>query len=339
MNSTTLPTSFLHRNTSSSSNSISQLTNLPPHSIKLHQPQSLVPIKATSPTPLPPVLIQRLKSFAKTAVLIAASASAAAHFSSLQPAKAQTSPATLVEETTPAVIEEDEQQQVNDDESFNSLSSPLSKFLDGNAEAVDSVKSLVQHKLQNGGEEEGEDALKILNRLVSAQPSVTEWKFLLARAYSQMGQNNNARTVFDEILAADPLSFEALSENALLMVKCGEGEGAISRLESALQIAEEEEDKVKEARDVRMIMAQVYFLQKNMEEALKIYHELSREDPQDFRPYYCKGIIYRMLNMNEEAIREFAKYRELSPKKGEVDGDYLRTPLFRTMEIESNDNN
>ncbi|CAN1839313.1 protein SLOW GREEN 1, chloroplastic, partial [Linum perenne] len=237
------------------------------------------------------------------------------------PARAETSPATLSEETTPAV-EEDEQ------------SSPLSKFLDGNTEAVDSVKSLLQHKFEHG---EGEDALKILNRLVSAQPSVTEWKFLLARAYGEMGQTNNARQVFEEILSVNPLCFEALSEMAMLMAKSGEGEGVISRLESALQVAEEG-NKVKEARDVRMIMAQVHFLQKNMEEALKIYDQLSKEDPEDFRPYFCKGMIYSLLNRNEEAEEQLAKYRELSPVKVEL-GDYLKTPLSQAMVFGSNDSN
>ncbi|KAA8529936.1 hypothetical protein F0562_034460 [Nyssa sinensis] len=47
----------------------------------------------------------------------------------------------------------------------------------------------------------------------------------------------------------NPLSSEALLENALFMDRCGEGEAVITRLEKALRIAEDQK-KVKEARDV-----------------------------------------------------------------------------------------
>ncbi|KAL9364465.1 hypothetical protein Peur_042338 [Populus x canadensis] len=138
-------------------------------------------------------------------------------------------------------------------------------FLESNAEAIESLKSLLQQKLENGQDEE---ALKIIKLLVSAQPEVTEWKFLMARLLNAQ----DARNVFEEILVANPLSFEALFENALLMDRCGEGEAVIRRLQEALDIAGEE-NKVKEARDVRLIMAQIQFLQKNVEEALKSYQK------------------------------------------------------------------
>ncbi|KAH8500477.1 hypothetical protein H0E87_015649 [Populus deltoides] len=117
----------------------------------------------------------------------------------------------------------------------------------------------------------------------------------------------DARNVFEEILVANPLSFEALFENALLMDRCGEGEAVIRRLQEALDIAGEE-NKVKEARDVRLIMAQI------------------------------QGMIYSLLDRNEEAKEQFAKYRELSPKKFEVKG-YLRTSLSRMKLFGSNEKN
>lgn len=203
-------------------------------------------------------------------------------------------------------------------------SSPLSRVLESNTEAVHALKSLLEEKLQNG---EDEEALKIVNRLVSSQPSDLQWKFLKARLLNEMGQSEEARNDFEEILAVNPLSFEALFENALLMDRCGEGEAVIQRLESALKVAQEE-NKAKEARDVRLIMAQIQFLQKKADEALKTYEELAKEDPSDFRPYFCRGMIYSLLDRNKEAQEQFAKYRELSPKKFEVEG-FLQTPLSR----------
>ncbi|RYR17220.1 hypothetical protein Ahy_B03g061991 isoform C [Arachis hypogaea] len=208
--------------------------------------------------------------------------------------------------------------------SSSSSSSPLSEFLGTNDEAVSALKSLLQQKLEVG---EDEEALSILKRLCTAQPEVTDWKFLTARLMSEIGEIENARKVYEEILASNPLSFEALFENALLMDRSGEGEAVMKRLEEALAVAKEK-NKAKEARDVRLIMAQIQFLQKNVDEALGIYQQLTKEDPSDFRPYFCRGMIYSLLDRNDEAKEQFAKYRELSPKKFEVDG-YLRTPLSR----------
>ncbi|XP_009623000.1 protein SLOW GREEN 1, chloroplastic [Nicotiana tomentosiformis] len=222
-------------------------------------------------------------------------------------------------ETPSAVLEEQHQEEQQQEED-----SPLTQFLEFSPEAIETLKNLLQEKLEAG---EDEESLKILKKLSSAQPENTEWKFLTARLLNEMGKVQEAREVFEEILSKNPLSFEALFENALLMDRSGEGVKVIQRLEEALKIAEDE-NKVKEGRDVRFIMAQVQFLQKNVEEALRSYDELEKEDPKDFRPYFCKGMIYSLLDRNKEARDQFAKYRELSPKKFEVEG-YLQTPLSR----------
>ncbi|KAF5750040.1 protein SLOW GREEN 1 chloroplastic [Tripterygium wilfordii] len=276
-------------------------------------------------------IIQNLKSLTKTAILIGAAATMAGKFSVL-PARAE-SPGTLTEEQIPVVDEErDEKVEIREGDVVES--SPLSEFLEGNTEALEALKSLLQQKIEN---HEDEEALKILKRLASAQPAVFEWKFLMARLLNEIGQTGDARKVFEEILAANPLSFEALFENALLMDRCGEGEAVMSRLQGALDIAKED-NKEKEARDVRLIMAQMQFLQKNVDGALKSYQELAKEDPTDFRPYFCQGMIYSLLDRNVEAREQFAKYRELSPRNFEVEG-YLRTPLSKMKVFGTNEEN
>ncbi|KAF2320976.1 hypothetical protein GH714_032331 [Hevea brasiliensis] len=255
MNST-LATSFLHlKTTSMNPSSLSHFISLKSHkpNTNFSSISSLRTVRASSDHTHRPSV---LKSLTKAAILIGFTVSVAARFSVL-PARAETSP-TLTE-NRPTLDEEEEAERE-------------------------------KQKLENG---EDEEALKVLERLVDAQPSVTEWKFLIAR------------------------------------------KAVIRRLQEALDIAKEE-NKVKEARDVRFIMAQIQFLQKNVEEALKSYQELSKEDPNDFRPYFCRGMIYSLLDKNEEAREQFAKYRKLSPKKFEVEG-YLRTPLSRMKLFGSNE--
>ncbi|KAL3578271.1 hypothetical protein D5086_019775 [Populus alba] len=314
----TLATSLLHLKTPSSFNSPSLLHFT---TVKSHKSTSIPPLKipkASSPSSSNDTfknpLTQTLKTLSKTAILIGVTASMAGKFPAL-PAKAET-PAALTEQN-PTLEEEEEGIEKHQNQNQSDASTPLEAFLESNAEAIESLKSLLQQKLEKG---QDDDALNILKHLVSAQPEVTEWKFLMARLLNEMCRVQDARNVFEEILVANPLSFEALFENALLMERSGEGDAVIRRLREALDIAEEE-NKVKEARDVRLIMAQIQFLQKNVEEALESYQELSKEDPKDFRPYFCRGMIYSLLDRNEEAKEQFAKYRELSPKKFEFCGN------------------
>lgn len=264
---------------------------------------------ASSPEPI----IRKLRTAAAAVVFAATAASMIGKFQTL-PARAETQQ-VLSEELT----SEEEKAQEKD---FSS--SALSEFVESNSEAIQALKKLLEQKLESG---EDEESLKILKDLVSAQPDEWEWKILMARLLNEMGETQKAQSIFEEILSKNPLSFEALFENALLMDRNGEGEEVNRRLEEALKLAEEE-SKAKEARDVRLIIAQIQFLQKNVEEALRSYEELTKEDPDDFRPYFCKGMIYSLLDKNAEAAEQFAKYRELSPKKFDVEG-YLRTPLLR----------
>nr|GMD65518.1 protein SLOW GREEN 1, chloroplastic [Ipomoea batatas] len=224
------------------------------------------------------------------------SAGIAAVFAAVTFGKFHSMPLARAEAQAPAVVEEEQQEVVEDLEEKED--SPLNQFLESSPEAVESLR-----------------------------PENTEWKFMIARLYHKMGKVQESRAVFEEVLSGNPLSFEALFENALLMDRSGEGEKVLERLEEALKVAEEE-SRAKEARDVKLIMAQMKFLQKNVEGALMSYDELLSEDPSDFRPYFCKGVIYSLLDRNEEAREQFAKYRELSPKKFEVEG-YLRSPLSR----------
>lgn len=254
---------------------------------------------------------------ATTAAVVFAAAVFGNFHKVVPPARAE-SPSTMteaLEENTEMVVE-------NNLNLRNQESSPLIQFLESNSEAIEALESLLKQKLD---EHEDDESLKILKKLSTAQPENMEWKFLTARLLKEMENVDEARQVFEEILSRNPLSFEALFETALLMDRCGEDEAVLKRLEDALKLAEEE-NKGKEARDIRFIMAHVQFLQKNVEEALKSYEELEKEDPNDSRPYFCKGMIYGFLDRNEEAKYQFAKYTELSPSKSEEEG-HLRTPF------------
>ncbi|KAL6518514.1 hypothetical protein OROGR_019016 [Orobanche gracilis] len=51
----------------------------------------------------------------------------------------------------------------------------------------------------------------------------------------------------------------------------------------------------------------------NLEEALEKFQQLIEENPRDFRPYLCKGIVYSLLEKRKEAEESFEIYRSLVP--------------------------
>ncbi|THU65673.1 hypothetical protein C4D60_Mb05t06120 [Musa balbisiana] len=268
---------------------------------------SRVPVaKASSSGSTPPAPLSGSVRAAVSGAVLLATATAALVSASIRPPIARADPAAF---------------PVAEGESDPSV---LSRFLDSSSDGVDALRSLLYQKLEAGDDTEG---LAILQRLIAAQPAETEWKFLAARLLNEMGEASESRRLYEEILAVDPLSFEALFDNAVLMDRCGEGDAVIQRLEQALELAKAEQ-KEKAARDVRLIMAQIQFLQKHVDEALSSYEGLAQEDPKDYRPYFCQGVIYSLLGQNKQAREKFSKYHELSPRKFEVNA-YLQTPLSR----------
>uniref|UniRef100_A0A7N0ULE5 Protein SLOW GREEN 1, chloroplastic n=1 Tax=Kalanchoe fedtschenkoi TaxID=63787 RepID=A0A7N0ULE5_KALFE len=270
-------------------------------------------------------IVEKLRKAAGVVVLTAVTTAMIGKFGQF-PARAEIPMATVSEE---APADEDKASEVvveENGEARVSAATPLAELLQTNTEAVEVLKALLQQRLENG---EDEEALKIVDQLVEARPEVAEWKYLRARILNEMDLTDEARNAFEEILKADPLNYEALFENALLMNRRGEGEAVSRRLEEALRLAEGE-GKGKEARDVRLIIAQMKFLQNDVNGALSCYDELIREDPNDFRPHFSKGMIYSLTDRNDEAKEEFAKYKQLAPKKFEVEG-FLRTPLSRML--------
>ncbi|KAL1548631.1 protein SLOW GREEN 1, chloroplastic-like [Salvia divinorum] len=216
----------------------------------------------------------------------------------------------------------DTEQEEEDDSAENSH--PLES-------SFDALKDLLEEKLEEC--EDGE-SLSILRKLSAAEPENEEWRFMAARLLTEMGRYEEAHGAFEEILSRNPLSFEALLENALVMDRWVEREAVFQRLSDALEVAEKEM-KPREARGVKMIMAQMKFLEdmrflekeiKEMGEALRSYDVLAMEDPFDFRPYYCKAMLYSLMHYYDEADEQFAKYKALHTKQYEFEGGY---PLTR----------
>ncbi|KAJ0039502.1 hypothetical protein Pint_26971 [Pistacia integerrima] len=174
---------------------------------------------------------------------------------------------------------------------------------------VEALKVVVYGKMRRGRTQE---AVKYVERLIEIEPREVEWRLLQALCYEMMGQLSKAKRLFKEILKRRPLLLRALHGLAMVMHKNHEGPAVFEMLIKALEVARREK-RVTEERNIRILIAQMHVMKGMLEEGLKQFQDLVNENPRDFRPYLCQGIIYSLLDKKEEAAEQFEIYRSLVP--------------------------
>ncbi|XP_049392380.1 protein SLOW GREEN 1, chloroplastic-like [Solanum stenotomum] len=185
------------------------------------------------------------------------------------------------------------------------------KLLEKNPKDVDVLKTIVNVKMRKGKTKE---ALKYVEKLIEVQPREMEWRLLEALCYEMMGQLSKAKRLFKEILKQKPLLLRALHGLAMVMHKNFEGPTVFEMLNGALEVARQEK-KVNEERNIKILVAQMHVVKGELEEALQKFKLLVQENPRDFRPYLCQGIVYSLLDKKKEADEQFEIYRSLVPKE------------------------
>ncbi|XP_061949049.1 protein SLOW GREEN 1, chloroplastic-like isoform X1 [Populus nigra] len=185
------------------------------------------------------------------------------------------------------------------------------KVLEKEPRNVEALKVVLHWKMRRG---QTKEAVKYVERLIEIEPEEVEWRLLEALCYEMMGQLNKAKRLFNEILEERPLLLRALHGLALVMHKNLEGPAVFEMLNKALEVAHREK-RVTEERNIRILIAQMHVVKGDFEEALKKFQGLVSDNPRDFRPYLCQGIIYSLLDRKEEAAEQFETYRSLVPEE------------------------
>lgn len=205
------------------------------------------------------------------------------------------------------VLEEErdtQNEKVEDEEMFV-------KLLEREPRNVEALKVVVNGKMRRGKTKE---AVKYVERLIDIEPGQVEWRLLEALCYEMMGNLSKAKRLFKEILIEKPLLLRALHGLAMVMHKNHEGVAVFDMLNEALELAYHEK-RVPEERNIKILMAQMHLVKGDLDEALKKYQELVDENPRDFRPYLCQGIIYSLQDKKKEAEEQFQIYRSLVPEE------------------------
>ncbi|KAK4264835.1 hypothetical protein QN277_025959 [Acacia crassicarpa] len=185
------------------------------------------------------------------------------------------------------------------------------KILEKDPRNVEALKVILFKKIRTG---KSQEAVKYVESLIDAEPNEVEWRLLLALCYETMGHLSTAKRLLKEILEQRPLLIRALHGLAIVMHKKHEGPAVFEMLNEALELACREK-RVTEERNIRILISQMHVAKGDLEEGLKLFQELVDEDPRDFRPYLCQGIIYSLLDKKEEAAQQFEIYRALVPEE------------------------
>ncbi|KAL4195510.1 hypothetical protein AMTRI_Chr05g73670 [Amborella trichopoda] len=180
-----------------------------------------------------------------------------------------------------------------------------------NPQDVEALKVLLYGKMREGKTKE---AIKYVERLIEVEPGEVEWRLIQALSYELMGQLSKAKRLFKEILEENPLLLRALHGLALVLHRKGEGPAASEMLDKAL-VQARRENRVTEERNIKILIAQMHVVKGELEEGLKKFQDLVNEDPRDFRPYLCQGIIYSLLDKKKEAEEQFENYQSLVPQE------------------------
>ncbi|KAL2323332.1 hypothetical protein Fmac_027711 [Flemingia macrophylla] len=157
------------------------------------------------------------------------------------------------------------------------------------------------------------DAIRVLDRLIEGEPEEAEYALLKAHLHMRNGEPEAASLEFDRLVKKDPFHVEAY--RGLLVVTSETNRPTaelLRRIEEAVRVCEER-GRVSDARDFKLLVAQIKVIDGDFSHALKVYEEIVEAQPGDFRPYLCRGIVYALLRRKDEAEKQFQKYRSLVP--------------------------
>uniref|UniRef100_A0A0E0KZ90 Uncharacterized protein n=1 Tax=Oryza punctata TaxID=4537 RepID=A0A0E0KZ90_ORYPU len=227
--------------------------------------------------------------------------------------------------------EEKEEEKEKEEEEEDDEVQMYMEVLSGDPGDVDALKCALFAKMRRadwGG------ALGFARRLREAEPGEVEWRLMEAQLHELKGDLAEAEQLFMEVLAEKPLLIRALHGLALCMHKRSEGPTVFEMLEKALQLAISEK-QVPEERNIKLLIAQMHVVKGQLDVASEKLQNLINEDPRDFRPHLCQGIVYALLDRKEEADELFDTYRSLVPD--EFPDKSFISDVIQAARVESKD--
>nr|XP_004495267.1 protein SLOW GREEN 1, chloroplastic-like [Cicer arietinum] len=189
--------------------------------------------------------------------------------------------------------------------------SAIEEQLKNNSNDANALRSLVE---ENVRALKLSEAIRFLDRLIELEPEDFDLHLLKAHLHRHNGEHELAKISFELVLKQEPVNIEAY--RGLLMTNLELNEPMESFLNRVDQVVKffEEQKMDSEVREFKLLIAQVKVMEEDYSGALKVYEEIVKQEPRDFRPYLCQGVVYTLLRKNDEAEKQFEEYRRLVPE-------------------------
>ncbi|KAF0933822.1 hypothetical protein E2562_019279 [Oryza meyeriana var. granulata] len=125
----------------------------------------------------------------------------------------------------------------------------------------------------------------------------------------------------DDPITDDSHPFEKLIVETAALARLGGAEAARARL-SAAGVGEQY---------ARLLAAQALFVDGKVDDAIAAFKELARENPGDYRPLFCQGVLYSVLGRAAKSESMLQRCRELVGE--EFTADFVMPVLPADTEV------
>lgn len=176
------------------------------------------------------------------------------------------------------------------------------------------LEGLVDTRIQMG---DIEGVVDPLQKLVELNPDVTDYAVLLAQTKQQIGDLEGTAQIYRDVLDQRPGDMNALQGLVALLVQQDRPQAAIGLLQETLttanQLTSEASPDAIDTISVKLLLAQVYVEDNQIEPALSLYDETITDAPEDFRPVLAKALVLQEEGQAEEAKTLFAQATSMAP--------------------------
>lgn len=174
------------------------------------------------------------------------------------------------------------------------------------------LRGLLDTRLQLG---DLPGAIIALERLAQITPDRPDYTLLLAQAKEQIQDFSGAENAYLSLVDAHPEDMNAWQGLVNLLIGQNRSAEAIAKIQDTIKKnANSDASEDANPRAMQLLLAQVFALEKQDQEAIAVYDQLIDADKEDFRPLLAKGLVLRDQGKKAEAITLFDAAFTLAPE-------------------------
>lgn len=183
---------------------------------------------------------------------------------------------------------------------------------------VTALEGLVMARLQliQMGQREIKSVIQPLQTLAELQPEQTDYSVLLGQAQQQTGDREGAAQTYRQVLAKAPGNLNALRGLVDLYLEQDRPQAAIGLVEETLQQADQANQLQPGTVDifsVKLLLGDIYLNQQQFDDALALFQNLAKENPNDFRPVLAQAMTLTNQGKTKDAAPLYAQAVNLAP--------------------------